>query len=218
MKKIVKLSVAAIVSTLALANVAQAAMPGAYAGIGLGGSRLDTPNEFLTLTDEGDLGVPTKKTKDIGGLGGRVFAGYNFNQYIGVEGGYAKYARSLYKLSVPSIFNESVEWNMSAVTVVAKGYLPLGESRFNVYALGGAAEVFGETKATASGLGLSDQEKKSVSKLRPTYGVGVSYDVNSHITTNLEFSRIQGQGNLKKSSKATANADLVTLNVAYNFG
>jgi hypothetical protein len=54
--------------------------------------------------------------------------------------------------------------------------------------------------------------------VRPIIGVGASYNIQSNIVTNLELSHIQGSGNLKTSSKAIPSANLLTLNVAYNFG
>src|SRR5258708_5759647 len=92
MKKIVKLSIA-ILSLSALSRLACAAVPGAYAGLGLGASSLDTPS----MPSSEVVGLSTSSSK--GGLGGEIFGGYNFNQYFGVEAGIKQYANSTYKVS-----------------------------------------------------------------------------------------------------------------------
>lgn len=215
MKKIVKIS-AAVVSSVLLVGMAHAATPGAYAGIGLGYSQLNTPNMKTNF--------PAKVSNDRGGLGGRVFGGYNFNKYFGLEAAYATYASSQDKIStlyVSPTASSSVKWNESALSLVGKAYLPINDTGFNLYALGGAAEVFSSVKTNSNGITIPGYGTNGTTKtrsLRPTYGLGASYDVSSHITTNLEYSRIQGKGNVSTSSHAIASANLVTLNLGYNFG
>lgn len=229
MNKLVKIS-AAIISSVAFVGMAQAATPGAYAGAGLGYSKLSTPKN----ANIGDVAGTLSNSTSSGGMGGRLFGGYNFNKYFGLEAAYATYANSKAKgsLSTPDTnvggtYSASASQKVSedALSLVAKAYLPIQDSGFNVYALGGVAEVFSQNKASFSsqnGDGTPDQASYSHTyknnALRPTYGLGASYDINSNLTTNLEYSRIQGRGNISTSNNAIPNADLVSLNLAYNFG
>lgn len=213
MKKFTKIS-AAIIATLALANIANAATPGAYVGIGLGDSILRTP------TIDSQPGLST--SNDRGGLGGRLFAGYNFNKYAGIEGNYSIYANSTTKVTTtksisPITMNSQAKYSLYALSVVGKGYLPISDSNFNAYVLGGLAEVRGTTRITGT-LDPSSNGTTHASGIRPVYGVGASYDFPQHITTSLELSRIQGRGNMKTSTNALPNADMVSLNIGYNFG
>lgn len=221
MNKIVKTS-AVIISSLSLVGLANAAQLGPYAGIGLGYSQLNTPS--INNSDMGTFATST--SNDRGGVGGRVFGGYNFNQYFGLEAAYATYASSKDKLSIniPGLMtgSGSIKWTESALSLVGKVYLPIQNSQFNLYALGGAAEVFSSVKGSANIQSIygsfSSSDTTKTRALRPTYGLGASYDINQQLATQLEVSRIQGRGNLKTDDHAIANADLVTLNLAYKFG
>jgi hypothetical protein len=113
---------------------------------------------------------------------------------------------------------------MTTFDLVGKAYLPLGQTGFNVYALGGAVLVHSKIKKdvkksnTINVDGIVDGSKTQ-NKLRPKYGIGASYDIpDTKFTTNVELSRVQGTGNVKKNIKAIPNADMVTFNLAYNFG
>jgi OOP family OmpA-OmpF porin len=201
---------ATLASALVIGSAAQAATPGAYAGAGLGYSRLETPNYFKDVPNNAFVFTSDKR----GGIGGRVFAGYNFNKYFGVEGAYTHFASSKNTISVTSVGNVKLTNSLVAASIVGKAYLPV-EQNVNLYALGGLARV----SSTLEGKSTFTNAGKTVTrKYRPVYGVGVSYDVNSQVTTSLEFSRIEGSGNLKTSEKAIPNADLISFNVSYNFG
>lgn len=211
MRKMTKIS--ATIASLLIAGLANAATPGTYIGAGIGGTMLDIPD----VTDLSDAYVSISQERK--GFGGRLFAGYNFNKYIGLESAYAVYANATIKASVQDLgVSISDTYSLSALSLVGKGYLPFGESGFNVYVLGGMAEVMGKERIKASGLGDSMSGSQTTYKLRPTYGVGVSYDFTDHVTANLEASRIQGKGDMETSSKAIPNADMISFNLSYNFG
>ena len=125
MKKALKLSVA-ILSVSTLTGLAHAATPGSYVGLGIGASGLKTPDNHLFSPIAGK----TSRKQD--GLGGRVFGGYNFNQYVGLEAGYGLYAPSTYKGSQLGA-NASTKYKANALDLVAKGYIPLAQSGFNLY-------------------------------------------------------------------------------------
>lgn len=217
MKKTLKMT-ALVLSLSALTGFAHAAHTGGYAGLGLGASQLDTSKKQLF-----EKGTEVKTSQNKGGLGGRVFGGYNFNQYVGVETGYSRYAQSKYKASSKT-GSSSLNYSMSALDLVGKAYLPLGESNVNVYGLAGAAYVKSTTKYTNGKAVLAKnvvepiEGSKTHSKIRPIVGVGTSYNIpDTNVVTNLEFSHIQGSGNVKTSPNAIPSANLMTLNLAYNF-
>lgn len=205
MMKMTKIST--VIASLLVVGVANAATPGAYVGLGAGASIIRTPNIDLDAK-----GTTYKTSQQRGGLGGRVFAGYNFNQYVGLETALATYAKSTYKLSG---YGESftTKDSLYALSLVGKGYLPLSDTGLSAYVLGGLAEVRNEIRLTGS-----TRESYNTSSLRPTYGLGLSYDTTSHVTTGLEVSRIQGKGNMKTDSHAIPTADMVSFNIGYNFG
>lgn len=208
MKKMTKIS--AVVASLLVVGVANAATPGAYVGGGLGESILRTPNIGKAP------GVSTSQSR--GGLGGRVFAGYNFNTYLGLEAALATYANSTAKASALGL-NASRKNSLNALSLVGKAYLPIADTGLNAYVLGGLAEVRSQNRISGNAAKLAGVKgTTTTTALRPTYGVGMSYALPSNMTTSLELSRIQGKGNMNKSLHATPNADMVSLNLGYNFG
>jgi len=230
MKKTLKMTaiVLSVLSFPALTGLAHAANPGAYAGLGLGASILETPKQQLFQQNNNPHSAASYSR---GGLGGRVFGGYNYNQYLGVEAGYSRYANSKYKgisaskLPNGSTKNSSINYSMSAFDLVGKGYLPIGESNFNVYGLAGAAYVKSTTQYKNGKVALDSKVtapadgSKTNSKVRPIIGAGASYNIpQTSVVTNVEYSHIQGSGNVRTSPSAIPSADLLTLNVAYNFG
>lgn len=223
MKKFVKLSLAIVPLAFLASSAANAATPGGYVGGGLGVSLLDTPNDSLIKDDTAKF---YKQAKQRGGFGARLFGGYNFNEYLGVEAGVSQYARSHYHSNlVENTFGsltKKKEYSMTAGDLVAKAYLPLGQSGFNVYALGGVAlahsKINGQTKVVTPVANGASGESRTQNKLRPKYGVGASFDIpETKFATNLEWSRIQGTGNVKNSVRAIPSADLLTINLSYKF-
>ena len=219
MNKFTKIS-AAVIASLALANLANAATPGAYMGLGLGASRAETPNSYMFSLDNAFTGT---NQRQYGGLGGKVFAGYNFNRYVGLEASYATYAKSSYKATADGD-SASLKYALSAFNLVGKAYLPFDDSGFNAYVLGGLSDVRNKVSYSNAGVDLADgitanfkPGTHTYSSIRPVYGVGMSYDIAQHVTTGLEFSHIQGKGNVKTSAGAIPSADLLTLNIGYLF-
>ncbi len=215
MKKTLKIS-AAVLALSALTGVASAAITGTYVGGGLGYSMLDTPDHNIVTGPDATV---LSQSHDRNGWGERAFVGYNFNEYFGLEGGYAHYNQAHYKLSAPGFASGSVDYSFQDINLVGKAYLPVYDTGVNVYALGGGAYVRNKVDGSYNALGVQGGGSKTTYKVRPTYGVGVSYDIpQTQFTTNLEFSRIQGTGNVAHSDSAIPSANLVTLNLGYNFG
>lgn len=213
MKKMTKIS--AIVASLVVVGAANAATTGGYVGAGLGDSILRTNNIGT------EAGVSTSQSR--GGLGGRVFAGYNFNENFGLEAALATYANSTAKAStsVPGfgVISASQKNSLSALSLVGKGYLPIATTGLNAYVLGGLAAVRSEMRLSGNAAELAGMKGTTTTdSLRPTYGVGVSYNLPNNMVTNLELSRIQGKGNTSTDKHAIPNADMVSLNLGYNFG
>jgi len=197
MKKLLSLSLC--FSTLLFNMLASAAQPGAYAGLGLGYGKQHTPS----LLDESFI------KKDNGGLSGRMFAGYNFNEYVGLEGGLTHYADATYKLNISNLLSVKQTDKLNTLDLVGKVYLPIPETGFNLYALGGAALAHVQSRVEATGY---PDDKSTSNIIRPIFGAGASYDIpNTALSTNLEFTRIQG------NHEEIQNTDLATINLVYHF-
>lgn len=191
---------AVVIISGALVGVANAANPGAYVGGGLGYSNLENFSD-------------ASKTGGNGGLGATLFAGYNFNKYFGLEGGYRHYDKTKYEAD--DYNSVTSEYNLNAITLVGKGYLPLGEnSPFNLYASLGIAEMFAKSDLS---YGSYDLGSDSTHALVAVAGLGASYDINSHVTASIDYS-LTGSKDGSSSTIGIPQTDLATFNLAYNFG
>lgn len=219
MKRTSKLGLAIAASAFVMGS-ASAATVGSYAGIGLGASTLDTPKVESVDTIYGQTSVSSKK----GGLGARLFAGYNFNEYLGLELGVTHYADSTYKISIgDETFGAKTKatYSENTVDLVGKAYLPISDSGFNLYALGGVAATFNKFKASTSVYGSDEQvpsESTSYRKFRPKFGAGVSYAIDQNVSANFEVTRVQSDDSFKRQSHPVAKADMAAFTVSYNFG
>ncbi|MFZ2315653.1 MAG: outer membrane beta-barrel protein [Gammaproteobacteria bacterium] len=208
MRQAAKICFSVLGLSMVLSSAAIAANEGGYAGLGIGTSRL----EYL---DNLDIGYTY--TKDTGGVGGRIFAGYNFNEYIGLESGFTTYANTTYNIN--SYFVQSqIKSKLTALDVVVKGYLPVADSGFDLYALAGGAVVYSKLDVSAWNAYVSNYDSSTNTVLRPKFGLGVSYSLPSTpIVASVEASRIFGQGNVNTDKNAVPNADMISFNLAYSF-
>lgn len=209
-------------ATLALSSLASAAIVGPYLGLGVGQSVAKTPDGYAFNVSTLPGGT-TNHTR--GGVGGRGFIGYNFNKFVGLEGGYTRYARSTYTGQAPGYY-ASMKYYFHTYDFVGKGYLPLGDSGLNVYALAGYAHVVGTLNYNNvnNGVPLSgvistpQRSSNHMRRSRPIYGLGASYTFAKHFTINAEATEIYRLGSFSTgNSSATPNLDLYSLNFAYNF-
>ncbi len=179
-----KLLVSAVLATLSSATLAAA--PGFYVGGQLGWSKADY-----------------EQADDKTGLGGRLNAGYQFDQNWSAELGYTRYANSKIKnarYDHKSIGDVTLKNN--AIDIVAKGTLPL-DNGFNLFAKAGLAYI--KVKADAA-VAFEDENK-----WRPTYGIGAGYDFNQNVTADISWMRVQNGG-------VIPNLDVVSAGIGYHFG
>ncbi len=220
MKKIVKLSIAAV-SLAIMASQANAANTGAYVGLGLGASTLNTPSENIIVGEDAKLYNQSHHRTN---YAGRVFAGYNFNQYIGVEAGATNYGSAIYtnKTLTTPVIKGTQRYMMAAGDLVAKAYLPIGESGFNLYALGGAALI--HSMNVGKVYNQNEEVKKATvsathTLLSPKVGLGANYAIpDTNVTAGLEWNRVFGKKISENMVNTVPGADMYALTVSYNFG
>lgn len=191
-----KLLVSAILATLSSATLAAA--PGFYVGGQLGWSKAD-----YAASDYVDL---TAGSVDNTGMGGRLSAGYQFNQNWAAELGYTKYANAKFKNARDNgaaIADGTLK--LDAWDVVGKGILPL-DNGFDVFAKLGMSYVKGKQAD-----GLADAGFKDFNKWRPTYGLGGSYNFNQNVVADVSWVRVQNGSEVR-------NLDLLSAGVSYHFG
>lgn len=196
MNKAIKLGLIPVVLFMN-SGLINAATPGAYFGLGIGASSL-----------EPQFGLYKDKES---GFGGRVFAGYNFNRYLGLETNYSTLGKTRYfDINYPQFAGD---YTLSALSLVGKAYLPFSdENPFNLYAQVGAAQVYGKYDVVYHSVSLV---RSSDHGFVPTAGIGATYDINQRLTLGLEFS---GFGEIESSYRlGVPSSALATLSLAYKF-
>lgn len=148
-----------------------------------------------------------------GGIGGRLFMGYQLNENVAFEGGFTHYASSTYKPTTTTLCNDaSIREN--GLDLVGKGMLPLSSS-FNFFGKFGVTMI----KSTMSGSiadaevetsGCGGHDNASTNYIRPIAGVGMSFDLSQNWVTDVSYTRAFGGGDFK-------SADLMALGVSYHF-
>ena len=198
MNKAVNVFLSSVALLVAMGELANAATPGAYLGAGAGYSALEAASDADKL--------------DQGGLGGRAFAGYNFNHYFGLESNYSTFFKTRYVLN--DYRNVAIDYKLNALSLVAKGYIPLPEDApFNLYASLGAAQVYADIDAKVN---LSTFFSDSDSGLVPVFGFGANYDINKRLTAVLDCS-LFGKKKADYSHFGVQSSMLATLSLAYKF-
>ncbi len=232
-KKLLSVSVAfATLATIGMCSQAHAAAPGFYLGGQVGWG--DVHQSGISASDlANDFYLPfasfSSSSKDTG-IAGRAFVGYQFNPYFATEFGYTQFSNMTTRASGVSVttptfapftvigINASGKVKTHAFDLVGKGILPLSNG-FSLYAKAGAALITSQASEsetlTIMGLpGTIASASQTTNKIYPTFGAGVSYDITSHLVTDLSYNRIQKVG----SSDAVASTDFVGLGLAYHFG
>ncbi|MGB6975972.1 MAG: outer membrane beta-barrel protein [Gammaproteobacteria bacterium] len=168
-----------------------------------------------------------------GGFGGRLYAGWSFNPYLSVEGGYTQFAKNKYSFnSTDGILygngDETIKTN--AWDVVGKVSLPL--SVFNpsltglsLYAKGGAAYVTANDSGSVSVItnfpdaDLNNSNSSfdaTAHSWAPVYGVGAAYTFSNNFGLDASFTRIQGSAHFSGDS-FSPNANLFAVGASYKF-
>jgi OmpA-OmpF porin, OOP family len=166
------------------------------------------------------------------GISGRAYLGYQINQYIGAELGFTQFhnisssvngtVTTFGPLTPPgsSTVNGSSSITTNAVDLVAKATLPL-PNNFNLYGKAGAAYVnqytsySGTTTISGTTYGAANGTITEHA-LRPTFGLGVSYNITPNWVADVSWNRIQQVGS-STSQNDIPSSDLFGAGLTYFF-
>jgi len=175
------------------------AQPGFYIGASAGSSSFE--NDITT-------GLITSGTVDTKSSGFKLFGGYQFNEYFGLELAYVDLGKATYSGSffgAPVTGGKVEVWglNLSAV-----GTLPLNPT-FSLFGKVGLFAWEAKAKDTTGGVPFSD----TVSGGDFSFGAGVSVRFTKNLSARVEWERF----GLTGYDFDLGNADLLSLGIAYNF-
>lgn len=162
---------------------------GWYAGVGLGQASHDVDCAGTTSCDDKDTAW-------------KLFGGYQFNKYLGVEVGYTDLGKA------------SLSDAISTTTFEANGFEVLA---VGTYPINQQFEIFGK-----AGFFLWDLEAKdnvfgriSESGTDLTFGIGAKYNFSKNLGLRLEWQRYNDIGD--KSTTGTSDSDFIGLGLVFKF-
>jgi hypothetical protein len=194
--------------------------PAFYIGAQGGYARADEGSALKQLADYiyGLGGTASKEVRQ-GGFGARGHLGYSIARFLAIETGYSYFAKNRYEASsYVSVDSNNLNIKVAtwALDLVAKVILPIND--FSIYGKAGAAYVntqFNDDANNASYRHIA---------IRPTYGVGIGYNINNNISIDAVWSTIDGRSQINdmnaidsKLDKVTPTCRLYTLGLTYKF-
>jgi hypothetical protein len=222
--KTVRYAIHGVLGGLCLASmqpaVAAEVQPGFYIGVGGGESSFDLEKSELdyvvrtALASQGLFLTSGSSTFEDSDTSLALFAGYRFNPYIAVEGGYIDLGAAEYRsagtvnppgpiVSLPTTMNIDVESN--GFTIAGLGSLPIGE----VFELHGRLGLlFASTDLTVSGRfgNSSASQTESFDSIGAFYGVGAGLNLGQHWSLSLDWTRHDNVGDEDEDDDATTEA------------
>lgn len=216
-----------LIQTLSFLGVATLSAPAAhaadltnwYGGITIGQSEVQDASASeinSTLTGAG-LAVSGTSVDDTD-TGWKLFAGYQFNKYFALEGGYVNLGRFDANTTVTAVNGNPITPTSISANIKVKdglyfdavGILPVSET-FSVFGKLGAYSLKTELSASAAGASASDSARNS----DLTYGVGVNYSFSKDLKMRGEWERFEKVGDANKTGQS--DIDLLSLGLTYQF-
>jgi len=163
-------------------------LSGFYAGLGIG----------AVYTRGSDVSIDYFSTKEGQDRLGNVFflAGYNFNEYIAVEGRYS------------TSFTHDEDIDMDGWSLFVKPQYPVNED-FSLYALLGYGGV---TLDGSKDLGPVDVDDSTFQ-----WGLGVNYMITENVSLFADYTWLANDMDGAYAGKNSADVDAITLGVNYYF-
>lgn len=173
---------------LSAATVAHATGEGMYMGAQVGGSKLNNPTKNVVINPTGTTVVISPSNT---GVGARLYAGYQLNEYFGGEIGYTYYTPSKYNAtsfggntlcSDPTIKESTLDF-------LAKAMYPVWN--FNVFGKAGMAIAYQSSSGSlVNNTGNCGSQGKAYTAVAPAYSVGASYDLTPSWQVDISFSQV----------------------------
>ena len=208
-------SIGLLASGTALAQGAPKSQ-GVYIYGAVGQSRTDLGKGGLdaALTGVGVTGLSS--SVDETDIGYKLLAGYMFNKYLGVEGGWVDLGKFTYSASFtgPVAGTMKADIKASGFNLAAIGALPISDS-FSVFLKVGTIDASLKGTATATGSGTSATGSVKDTSWKGNYGIGVMYNFNANLAIRAEWERFAKLGD--KNTTGEGDVDLLSVGLKYAF-
>lgn len=207
MKKILALSL------LAATTAAFAQGSGFYAGGSVGQSHTKFKTEDFSQHDP-----HVSESKKENTLGWKLFGGYNFNQYLAIEAGYADLGDAKYKYAgngpLLAGLTGQAKAEQSSWFAAAKGTWPIND-QFNVFGKLGATRNHMKMDVNFSANGINFSSSDSKNRIQALLGIGAEYKLTKQIAFRTEYEYFGQFGNEEVTGRTKVG--LWSAGVTYSF-
>lgn len=206
-----KLTLCLLVSTgivFSQQAMADASGAGWYAGAGIG---------YAHLKDDVNTSGLTSYSRDSNDTGGKLFVGYRFNDYLGLEAAYIDFGKEKFTYQDPSVHG-SGNVKVSAYSMAAVGRLPLGNS-FALLGKIGVANAQAKYNDNWSDTGVPGSTSGTKNTTVPVLGIGVDYALGKSLSLRAEYEDYGKPKIVEDSYLGTAKikTELLSVGLAYHF-
>ena len=206
--------VASIFALTTLASsIAQADDHGFYIGGNLGQTRATIDDERIDANLRAKGFTSVSIADDNRSTGGKLFGGYQFNNYLAVEGGYFKLGKFGYTATTVPTGTLRGDSKMQGLNLDLVGRLPVTES-FSVF--GRAGVNYASVRDNFSGTGAVVVQDPSPSKREANLklGAGLEYAFNKALSVRAEVERYR----INDAVGNHGDVDMVSVGLVYRFG
>jgi OOP family OmpA-OmpF porin len=208
--------------------MAQQAQPKFYVGASIGEARVNAGDLGDYINESASelraLGVQNVSSKvDESDTAFKIFAGYQFNKWFALEGGYANFGEFDVGLSAsdsrgPISASANASAKVSAWFIDAVGHLPANDS-FSVFGKAGLAYTRTETKGseslTAPGQSFSGNFSEKENEVVPKVGVGVQWNATANLSFRAEYEVYFNVG--EEETTGESNVKMLTAGAMFRF-
>ena len=214
-RTILVLALLGAAATAALSALAAEATGNWYVGAGIGQARANSPDSTFTgvLTGTPVTSVATSGSSN--STEGKLFLGYQFNQYVAAEAGYFRLGDFSFNSTTtpPGTLSSSLK-NRNGINLDVVGTAPIVADKFLLLARFGiqsskTSDLFAGTGA-AAGLANPSPSKNQVSY---KYGVGAEFDFTKNIGVRGEWERYR----VSDGFNGKMNVNALTASLLYRF-
>ncbi len=197
------------------ANYGASGGAGVYVGGQLGWGQTDYGVNFDNFEFIED--VFSGHTSDESGLAGRIYLGYQFNSYVGLEIGAALFSDSDFYVTNNTTFEGRVDVNTSQFDLLLKVGSPFGCSGFRGDIKLGIADVVTDIDNG----GFDRWSDNADNAINFALGGSLSYNINRCVAVDVSWLHTFGNNgnrdNFDLDRDFSPDTDLVTLGVSYTF-
>ncbi len=181
---------------------------GTYVGVNLGRANLNYKKSFLT----DDPQITSVGSVDDAGFAGRLFMGYQFNQYIALETGFVMLQKVQFNNITVAGSSTTVDesFKQSILDVMLKGILPLPDG-YDLFAKAGYANVMRDDIEVTGSNGTSASSDTTDTQSVPVVGGGAEYHLTRNVIADVSYLHYFGTGDLPA-------ADFGSAGLSYLFG